>query len=259
MKKRFLLFALVLILVMPLTAFATGEAEAQLPHVIDDYGLLNAKAAAELERLAAAYSADHGCSFYILILEDYRDYGSDTFQAARNIYETKHLGWGNEKVGSMLMLSMDGRDYELLFHGDETDTVFTEYGRDLLEDSFLEYFREDDFYGGFRAYLDGCDKYYTAAENGKPIDREKQFTVLFFLPGLIAAAVVGGVLYAPMNSTGLKRNANAYIEPGSQRLTRNMDMFVNRTVHRTRRETENNSSHGSSHRSGSYSGRSGKF
>lgn len=260
MKKRFVFFLLVLLLVLPVTAAAgSGDSQAQMHYVTDLYGLLNDSQVQQLETMASQYSAEHGCSFYILVVQNYRDYASDTFRFTRDVFEDYTLGWGSEKLGSMLMLSMADRDYELMFHGDRNDEVFTEYGRDRMEERFLDYFRNDDFYGGFREYLRCCDEYYDAYESGTPIDRHKGFTILFFLPGVIAAVAAGLVLYAPMNSTGLKRNANAYVTPGSLRLNQQYDLFINRTVSRVRRETQNNSSHGSSHHSGSYSGRSGKF
>lgn len=258
-KQSIVLLLLVLLLVLPITVqAASGDSQAQLSYVTDTYGLLSTQQAQELEALAAKYSAEHACSFYILVVHNYRDYASTPFQFTKDTYFQYHLGWGNEQLGSVLMLSMADRDYELMFNGDETDAVFTEYGRDLMIDRFLDYFRNDDFYGGFREYLRCCDEYYDAYESGSPIDRQKEFSILFFLPGIIAAVAVGLVLYAPMNSTGLKRSANAYITPGSLHLTQHYDLFINRTVHRVRRETENHSS-GSSHRSGSSSGRSGKF
>lgn len=262
--KRLIPVLLVLVLIfalLPLTAMAAGKGDsnAKLPYVTDTYGLLTDSERASLERQAAEASAKHGCSFYVLVVRNYRDYASDTFRFAQAAFEEYNLGWGSEKNGVMLMLSMEERDYELLFHPESNDDVFTEYGRDKMEERFLRYFRNNDFAGGFREYLNCCDEYYDAYESGHPIDRPKNW-LLAMIPGAIAALFTGSAVKAPMKSIGLKRNANAYVE-GSLQITNKQDNWVNHTQTRVRRQTQQNrsSGSGSSHHSGSYSGRSGKF
>lgn len=253
-----LLLILVLLLALPMTASAArGDADAKLTYVTDTYGLLTDSEKAALEAQAAAASAKHGSSFYILVVRDYLDYAQDTFRFAQAAYEEYNLGWGEDKEGTMLLLSMADRDYELLFHC--ADEVFTEYGRDKMEERFLGYFRNNDFAGGFREYLDCCDEYYDAYEDGHPIDRPRNY-LLALIPGALAALFTGPAVKAPMKSIGVKRNANAYVE-GSVQITNRQDLFVNHTQTRVRRQTQQNRSggSGSSHHSGDYSGRSGKF
>lgn len=251
MKLRKWILLFVLLLCIPICAAA------QPNHVYDQYGLLDADEAAALEQKAAALSREYGCGLYILVVHDYTDYASSTFSFAIDTFEAREMGMGSDKTGVLLMLSMADRDYELLFHGKETDTIFTEYGRDKMEERFLDEFRYDNFYEGFHAYLDCCGEYLEAARQGHPFDRQKEFSVLFFLPGILAAVITGIVLYAPMKSAVQKQDADDYLVSESLKLHHRTDLFVNRTVVRTPKESS--SSGGSSHRSGSYSGRSGKF
>lgn len=261
MKKSILiLMSLLLLLSLPVTAFAAGDEKAELYHVTDLYGLLSTEETGKLESLAENISSRNGCSVYVLVVKDYRDYDTNTFDFAKGVFSDYKLGWGEDKEGVMLMLSMADRDYELIFHGPRTENAFTEYGRDRLEDRMLRCLRENRYYDGFVEYMTCCDEYLTAAENGKPVDYEKGFSFLFFLPGLMAAGVTFTALYVPMHSAGIKREAGDYITSSKMNLRDQRDVFVNRTVHRRPRNTESSGgSHGSSHSGGGYSGRSGKF
>ena len=53
----------------------------------------------------------------------------------------------------MLALSMAERDFQMLAHGDTANAAFTDYGKYIMQDEFLDNFREDDWYGGFADYI----------------------------------------------------------------------------------------------------------
>ena len=50
-------------------------------------------------------------------------------------------------------LSMAERDFQMLAHGDTANAAFTDYGKYIMQDEFLDNFREDDWYGGFADYI----------------------------------------------------------------------------------------------------------
>lgn len=56
----------------------------------------------------------------------------------------------------MLALSMAERDFQMLAHGDTANAAFTDYGKYIMQDEFLDNFREDDWYGGFADYIAAC-------------------------------------------------------------------------------------------------------
>lgn len=263
MKRRIIVFFLAVLLVgaLPLTALAAGDSEARLSHVTDLYGLLTQEQTFELEQQAADISKKYDCSLYVLVVKDYLDYARDTFSFSKQVFADYNLGWGSDKDGVLLMLSMADRDYEILVHGDRTEYAFTEYARDCLEDAALPEFGQNRYFEGFQAFLNTCDTALEAASSGHPLEQPKKFSVLMFLPGVIAAVITYAVLTAQMKSQGIQHNANQYME-GRVNLTDQRDVFINRTVSRVRKNTDSGSrgsSHGSSHSSGGYSGRSGKF
>lgn len=275
-NRRFLSFITVLLLTLCLTvtAFAT---EAQLNYVTDEAGLFTDEQRQALEQRAEAISEKYEFGVYIVTLENYKDYTNSASieKWAVRFYEQYTLGWGSDHAGVMLMLSMAERDYDLNFNSKRANTIFTEAGRDWMENRFLLHFRGDDFYSGFSEYLNTCEEYLEAAENGEPVgqgyassaDQQKASPALALIPGAIAALLVGIFTCAPMHSAGIKRDADQYVIQGSLNLRRRSDMFLHRSVSRRPRQTDRPSggggSHGSSgshhYSSGSHSGRSGKF
>ena len=268
--KRFLgiLLALLLAVGLAVTAFAT---EAQLDYVTDEAGLFTEAQREALEQRAAALSEQYEFGVYIVTVEDFTDYTnySNIEKFAVSLYDEYQLGWGEDDAGVMLMLSMAERDYDLDFNSKRANTVFTEAGRDWMENRFLVYFRGNDFYSGFSEYLNTCEEYLEAAQKGEPVgqgmpssaDKEKLSPIFALIPGVIAALVVGIITCAPMRSAGVKRDADQYVIQGSLNLRRRSDMFLHRSVSRRPRQTQSSGSSGGSHHysSGSHSGRSGKF
>lgn len=272
-SRRFLglLTAVLLALCMLVTVFA---ADAQLSHVTDRAGLFTDSQRQALEQRAAAISEKYDFGVYIVALDNFQNYtnSSNIEKFAIRFYDDNKLGYGDDRGGVMLLLSMEDRDYNLDFNGKRSKTIFTEAGRDWMENRFLVHFRGDDFYSGFSEYLNTCEEYLEAAQNGAPVgqgqpssaDEENPSLAIALIPGAIAALLAGIITCAPMRSAGIKRDADQYVVRGSLNLRRRSDMFLHRSVSRRPRQTESNNHSGGSggshhYSSGSHSGRSGKF
>lgn len=270
-KTRFLgvLLALLLICCLSTAAFA---ADPQLYHVTDEAELFTIEQWQALEQRATDISEKYNFGVYIITVEDFRDYSntSNIEKFAVKLYDDYGLGYGDDRAGVTLLLSMEQRDYNLDFNSKRSKEIFTEAGRDWMENRFLLYFRADDFYNGFNEYLNTCEEYLEAAQNGEPVgqgqpssaDEGKLSPAFALIPGAIAALLAGILTSAPMHSAKTKRDADQYVVHGGLNLRRRSDMFLHRSVSRRPRETQQSSSGGSgSHHysSGSHSGRSGKF
>ena len=275
MKRRYFAVLFALMLLVGCFAVSAAATQAQLNYVTDEAGIFSASELTALENRAAEISEKYHFGVYIITLPDYRDYttSSSVETCAMELYDDNDLGWDSDRAGTMLLLSMEERDYELDFYSSRADRIFTEAGRDRMEDRFLRYFRQDDFYGGFREYLNTCEEYLLAAEEGHPVGEgesrysdqdEKPSPALALIPGGLVALLVGIFTSAPMRSARQQRDANQYVQ-GRLNLRRRSDMFLNRTVTRRPRNTDPGNSHGSggshshSYSSGGHSGRSGKF
>lgn len=267
MKKIFVFLLVFALAVLPVSA---NDA-----HVLDTYGLMDGDQTAQLESFAARVSEAHGFDVIVHTVEDFRDYGySDVYDYAVDFYQSGSF----RENGSMLVLSMESRDYCVIFSGTVGAEAFTETGRDDMEMAFLGFFRGGDYPGGFWSFIDSCDKYLTAYEQGAPLgsgtdhsqegyvpyyteQSAKPSPALALIPGIIAAAITGVCMALPMRSAKEKHDAADY--SSRLNLTRRQDVFLHRTVTRTPKPQNTSSGGGGGsihHSSGSsMSGRSGKF
>lgn len=275
MKKRNLVSLILVLLIV--NCFVISACAA---HVTDDARLFSDQERAYLEQRATEISEKYNFGVYIVTLDNYLNYhGSSNIEKfTMNYYDENGFGYGDDKAGTTLLLSMAERDYDLDFNSDRANEIFTYSGREQMKSRFLAFFRQNDFYGGFDEYLSTCEEYLQAAADGTPVgasddvpdgywdnytdyDNERLPLWIALIPGAIAAILAGVLTSIPMHSAKKKQDADVYRVPGSLDIRRRSDMFLHRSVTRTPRETESSSSSSDSHNysSGSHSGSSGKF
>ena len=230
--------------------------------VFDEAFLLSTPEAEALDQAAADISVRYGCGVYIVTLPDYAPYGTDVRNAAENYFLNHDLGLGGDDNGVLLMLSMLERDYALIAHGDLGNTAFTDYGKDVLSEAFLDDFRYDSWAAGFADYISGSEELLYAASTGTPVDVQQgsgigmTLVMILLIPALIAG-VACGIMAASMKSARRKNHANDYSK-GIQ-ITGRHDRFITRTVVRQKIESSSSSGGGTRINSGGFSGKSGKF
>ena len=276
MKRRIVCILLVALLLLGLccTAFAEAPAtEPQLWNITDTVGLLTSDEDLTLEERAEEISAQYGVGIYLLILEDYSEYYDDPYETAYELYHQNTLGMGEDRDGVILLMSMSDRKYATFFYGPKAEYAFDAYGQELMEEEFLDNFRDDDWYGGFEDYLEVCDEYLARAEAGDPVrgdyssaggsDGSGIGTTILVCLGISAviALIVCLILRGKMKSVRKGTHADAYVA-GSLNLTASRDQYTHTTETRTKIEHESSDSGGggsSACSGGGGSGRSGSF
>ena len=263
MKRKLgcLFLALVLLLGLTTLAFAEGE---QLPYVIDAAGLLTQEEAASLESMAQEVSQKYGCGVYVVTVDDYTDYDSrGVNDAAYTIYHQYSLGEGADRNGAMLLLSMRDRDWATFFYGPAAEYAFDAYGQEKLEESYLDYFHENDWYGGFSGYINECGNYLYLAAQGTPVRASKLVPILIVVAiACLIAIIVCGILRGMMKSVSKKTEAGNYVSAAGLKLTQSTDQYTHTTTlerHIDRGSSSGSGSGSSSYSGGGGSGRSGKF
>ena len=171
MKRRFWSIFSVLLLLM-LLALPVQASEYRF--VFDEAVLLTTPKAEQLDEMAADLSVRYDCGVYIVTVLDYTEYGSDVRSAAENFFLDHDLGLGSDANGVLLMLSMLERDYALIAHGDLGNTAFTDYGKEILSEAFLDDFRYDSWAAGFADYLSTSEEFLHAASTGAPVDVQQE-------------------------------------------------------------------------------------
>ena len=276
MKRRLacILLAALLLLGLCCTAFAEDPAtEAQLWNITDTVGLLTSDEDLTLEARAEEISAQYGVGIYLLILEDYSEYYDDPYETAYQFYHGYTLGEGEDRDGVILLMSMSDRKYATFFYGPKAEYAFDAYGQELMEEEFLDDFRDDDWYDGFEDYLEVCDEYLARAEAGDPVRGDYSSaggssvsgigTTILVCLGISAviAMIVCLILRGKMKSVRKGTHADAYVT-GSLNLTASRDQYTHTTETRTKIEHESSDSGGggsSACSGGGGSGRSGSF
>ena len=274
---RFLFCTALLCLSLCATALANE-------YVFDDGFLLPEEQTAELERQAQTIAEQYNFGVYLIIVNNFEEYGySDPYDCAVAFYRDSNFGLGDGNDGELLFMSMDDRQYALVYHG-SGDTVFTEGGRDIIEDAMLPRFRDDDWYGGFMQYYRQSAYLLSEASEGEPVgweeygdyhpddgdiheERESGFSWIGLLITLGGSALVAGLICAGFASqlTSVQESSQAasYVKSNSLNLRSRSDRYTHTTETRTKIEKSSSSSRGgggsSHHSGGGYSGRSGSF
>ena len=256
MKKKFLTLLLALMMALALAVPAWAEQQPGDAFVYDMAGLLSEEDDAYLEALASQISWEHNCAVYIVTMEDYQEYDSDIHYAVVSFYDSNSLGIGENREGILLMLSMYDRSYSLYVRDGYAQSMIGSYAQQQLEDSFLDYLGDDDWYGGFHTYLPACADMMQQASEGHAV-RKPLGKVIFpaLLVGCGVALAVCLVLKGKMKSVRRGAEADVYVTAEGLDLTERSDIYTHTTE--TRRKKEKNDSQSES--GGGGSGRSGHF
>ena len=247
-------------------ASAAAEAPASLDYVADSAQLLTEDQRAELNRRAAGLTEKYGIAVRIITVNSIGQYNVEDFAEA--VFDQYGLGYGPQNSCIMLLLSMEYRDYDIMAHGYGNE-AFTDYGKDKLADKFLPKLGNNDWYGGFSAYLDGVDEFLALAAQGEPVDVGSGYggpsqgakTVIHLVVAFIPALIVALIMKGKMKTVKKQRAAAAYTGLDQLDLRLKEDRFLHRSQTRTRIQTESSSrsgggtsvnSHGSSHHSGKF-------
>ncbi len=260
MKKRLASLALLLSLCLLLALPALAESDRELPLVCDTSGLLTEAQAEELDARAERYSQEYACDIIVVVVDDTDFYDVESF--TEGVYRKYNYGWGSDKSGVILLMSMEERDYDLAAYG-FGNTAFTDFGKAELMKEVKPYLKKNDWYGGFSKYLDLCADYLRQAREGKPVDRglfrlSAPVVIWALVAGLIFALIVTAVLKAKMKSAVLQTRADDY-RSGDLRLEYADDRFLRKDVVRVRRNEGSGGRGGTSVRSSGFSHHSGKF
>lgn len=193
------------------------------------------------------------------LVEDY----ADTY------YEQCDFGYGEDKDGLLLLISMEARDYYITTSGFGI-TAFTDAGIQYLGEQITSDLSEEDYAAAFDTYAELCDDFITQAKTGKPYDNgtlPKAPLPMFWIPvsliiGIVLAKVIVGGMKSELKTVRRQAAAKNYVRNGSLNLTENRDLFLYHTVTRMEKPKKDTSSGSTTHSSSSgktHGGGGGKF
>ena len=258
MIKKVLSIVFSIVLVFGLSVCACAEEQR---FVFDDAGVLTYHEIAEFEGRANILYQTWGCEVYIITYESLMEYEAWELNELLYAELKEYYGAGEDVV--MLTLAMEERQYDILAHG-YGNTAFTDYGKDVMAERFLDDFAIDDWYWGFNDYLNTCDEFLEMAANGEPFDVSSDEggsnilgVIIIVLISCLVAFGVCLVFKAQMKTARIATEAHDYQKELD--LTNQYDRFSHRDIQRVYNPPEEDNdggttvnSNGSSHKSGGF-------
>lgn len=260
MKK---IISFLLVLTFAVVSATVSFAE-NFPRLVDDAELLNNYEETQITEKLDEISERQKTDIVIVTVDGLggkspRDFADDYFDSG--------YGFGDNKDGILLLISMEERDWYISTRGFGI-TAFTNAGLEYIEEKIVPYMSDGDFYSSFEAFAQLCDEFITQAKTGEPYDVGNMpkeplgfiWIVVAIGVGLVVALIVTGSMKSQLKNVRAKTEASDYVRKGSLNITNSRDLFLYRNVSRVRIQT--NSGGSSTHRSSSgarHGGRGGKF
>ena len=191
-----------------------------------------------------------------------RDYADD-------IYDYCDFGYGEDRDGALLLISMEDNDWYISTCGYGI-TVFTDAGIQYIGEQIKEDLSDGDFSEAFDKFVGLCDDFITQARSGDPYDSHnlpKEPLSLIWIPisiavGVCLSFIIVGNMKSKLKTVRFQAAASNYMKNGSLNITESRDLFLYNTVTRTAKPKNNSSSGSSTHTSSSgstHGGGGGKF
>ena len=269
MKKKMiaLLFVLALCLCAAVPAFAADGFADEYYRVNDLADLLTDSEEAALLQKLDEISQRQKMDVIVVTVNNLDGYDSAA-EYADVVYEYCKYGYGDQKDGLLLLISMEERDWAISTCGYGI-TAFTDSGIEYIIDQIKPDLSDGNYVAAFDTYANLCDEFITQARNGAPFDKSnlpREPLSIIWVPisvvfGVVLALIIVGSMKGKLKSVHTQVAANSYLKKDSLTITESSDLFLYHTVTRSKKEKDNDSG-SSTHTSSSgttHGGGSGKF
>ena len=263
MKITSVIFALFLIMSVSVTAFATAEDTTP-----DSDGLI-------VNDMADILTDDEEIEISNSLYDTMEKYGmtivlvttDSTGEKTPEQYADDYYDYNDYyDDGAVLMVSMSDRKWHFSTKGKAIDAFTDNTIEYIFDENVVEYFKDDDWYGGFSCYAQMADQCLNAYSNGEEYPPVSAFDVwkrraIYFAVCLVIAFIITLIVMLSVKSkyknVRFNSGADDYMVNGSFRLKDSYDAFLYSTVTRAPKPKENNSSSTHTSSSGSTHGGGG--
>ena len=233
MKRLFsMILALTLVAMMTFTVSA-----AQMPRLVDAADLLSAGQEADLQARLDQVSQELQCDVVVVTMDSCGGHSPDDVIAA--FYDEYGYGYGTNRDGVVLLLSMAERDWRILSNGFAADAI-TLSEIDEIGDHIVDELSEGEYYEAFMEFTSLCKYEIEGERNGFPFHFGMNLLISVAI-GLVVALIATGIMRAKLRSVRSQTGAREYTVPGSMVITRSNDLFLYRTLDRRRKPQQTSS------------------
>ena len=256
MKRTLMIIAAVL---LPVSLFAQGRTAG----IADNAGILDGAEKAELEKLIVNIGEIY--NFDLLIVTE-KDIGkADPIDYSWDLLINGYGLNGETWDGCLLLQATGSRDYCITASG-RGSIILNKAAYDKLESSVVSYLKKDNYTGAYRAFISNWENFLTLEAKGRSYNFFARWNMVLVIGAWALSLLIGFIIIqywkARMNTALPKKEADAYVVPGSLAFTQQTDRFLYSAVTKTARATSSSSSSssgGSSRSGGGFSSRSGKY
>lgn len=210
--------------------------------IYDDADLLTDDQEAALEQKLMELSHTYKAQLVVCTLASMD--GGDIDAFIDFLYDTMGFGYGENKDGALLLISMDPREYRILSNGYAGVAIGPDQ-IDTLCDFMDTYLPNGHYVAAFNSFADQCGEMLEYYQNGSPFRFGKNLAISLVI-GLAAGLIVAFILKGQLKSVRKQHTAHAYVKQGSMQVNVSHDIFLYRTVTCTKKQkSESSSSSGS--------------
>lgn len=251
----------------PAAAMASEGFTGEYERLIDMADLLTYEEESELLETLNEISERQKMDIVLITSEDMDGY-SDIQEYADDLYDYCDYGYGANRDGLLLLISMAESDWYISTCGYGI-TAFTDAGISYLGSAMKEDLSSGNYASAFYTYASECDQMITMAREGHPFSKKDLphaplsplVLPICIVIGLVGAFLIVGSMKVQLKTVRKQTAAANYVKKGSMQLATQQDLFLYSKVDRVKKP-EKDSSGSSTHTSSSgttHGGGGGKF
>jgi len=160
--------------------------------------------------------------------------GGDIDAFVDYLYDSMGFGYGENKDGVLLLISMDPREYRILSNGYAGVAIGPEQ-IDTLCDFMDTYLPNGHYVAALNSFADQCGEMLEYYQNGSPFRVGKNLAISLVI-GLAVGLIVVFILKGQLKSVRKQDRAHVYVKQDSMKLTYQRDIFLYRNVTRTKKQ-----------------------
>lgn len=221
--------------------------------IIDDDNVLSDEEKTELEYLIENYIDYTNYDMVVYLADKGEEYfntpGNSITTLADDTFDYNGYGIGIDREGIILCFDIKYRDYTITTSGPGCIETYSIAALDSVYNNVTPYFRENDFYGGIKAFISSAKLAYENYDSYHgPIEEDYTYVKPNKVKRAVTSALVGSTLITVLAfvilSTKLKSQrvgatASQYMKGSNLNIFRSGDVYLYSHVSRTRIERSN--------------------